>query len=110
RRTELEQISTGYNETDDKLTNSRRELLTVSQAASSLEARALNLQESVRQIAEELIEKRQEREDLLAEHKKLDKNRTKVLNELESEKQLHLDLSQGFEALSASKADLEKQV
>jgi chromosome segregation protein len=110
RRTELEQISTGYNETDNKLTNSRRELLTVSQAASSLEARALNLQESVRQIAEELIEKRQEREDLLAEHKKLDKNRTKVLNELESEKQLHLDLSQGFEALSASKADLEKQV
>jgi chromosome segregation protein len=95
---------------DIELTDLRRELLTVSQAAASLEARSSGLREAVESLREREDEHRLVLEDLIGKKNEFEGRRRKVWTELERERQESLDLARDVESFEANKASISQQL
>lgn len=97
-------------EIDSELTAARREFLTVTQGESSIGARVTSLAETISGIEEREAEARQILEELLEKRLEFEGRRKKVWNELERERQEHLDLARDVETFEVNKATLTQQI
>ncbi len=98
------------NEVDGELTEARRELLSVSQAESSLSARALSLEETVANILEREQDARSVLEELLGKRIDFETRRNKVFASLEKERQMQLDIARDVETMETEKRNLHSSV
>ncbi|MCM2282919.1 MAG: chromosome segregation protein SMC, partial [Bdellovibrionaceae bacterium] len=110
KKTRYEAAQARIDEVDRELTDSRRELLTVSQGESSISARALSLEETIETILERESDARGVLEELLGKKLEFENRRNKVFSSLEKERQMQLDLSRGVETLDAEKKRLQGEI
>ena len=106
----FETSSARIQEIDDELTNSRRELLTVTQGESAIGARVSSLTETIAGIEERESEAQAILTELLEKKLEFEGRRKKVWNELEKERQEQLDLSRDVDTFATNKATLEQQI
>ncbi|MES2964234.1 MAG: chromosome segregation protein SMC [Bdellovibrionota bacterium] len=110
KRDSFENSSSRIQEIDDTLTDSRRELLTVSQGESAISARITSLGEAIAGIEERESEAQAILTELLEKRHEFEGRRKKVWNDLERERQEQLDLSRDVESFAANKASLTSQI
>jgi chromosome segregation protein len=106
----FEGSSARIQEIDDRLSDSRREILTVSQAESSVSARVVSLAETINGIAERESEAQLILTELLEKRHEFEVRRKKVFNDLERERQEQLDLSKDVESFAINKATLTQSI
>jgi chromosome segregation protein len=98
---------------DDQLSEKRREMLTVSQSHTHLEARSVGLSEKIEGLIEELEAARTTAAEHEAQKSEYETRRNDVFSELESERQLQLSIMndvQNFEDnLGVVKAQVEQK-
>jgi chromosome segregation protein len=118
--TRMEQVHTDYiskkqvfdekqsriRELDIKLTDSRRELISMVQAETTLEARVQGLQDSIQSLVEEEAEAQNLSAELNTQFHSIEKNHKTVSALFEKERQLQLSVMNDIEALSANKDHL----
>jgi chromosome segregation protein len=110
KKSTYEESSSRIEEVDTELTNSRRELLTVSQGESGVSARINSMQETIAGLEEREGEARAILEELLEKRLEFESRRKKVYNELEKERQEKLDLARDVETYAANKTMLQNQI
>jgi len=95
---------------DEQLTTERQKLFAIGNLVSSLEAKIQSLQSQI----EDLNEKSEKENIALSEYQdkktEFENHRKKIANQLEIEKQLHLDLSSDTESIQANKKILIEQL
>ncbi|MCB0378130.1 MAG: chromosome segregation protein SMC [Bdellovibrionales bacterium] len=98
---------------DNELSDKRRELLTVSGAETETRAKQGSLQEAVANLDREVNQARTVLDELQIQKEEFEKNRTKVFNQFESERQMQMEIMNDVESLQASRdemnADFEKK-
>lgn len=97
-------------ELDTKLTDSRRELLSMVQAETTLEARVHSLEDLIQSLVEEETEAQQLASELQTQFSAIEKNFKRVSELFEKERQLQLNVVNDIEALSANKEHLSSDL
>ena len=97
-------------EMDDDLTRKRREMLTVSQSESHMEARQLSLQESQENLGVQLENQRQVMGELQEQKKEFESRRNTVFSQLEGERQLHLGIQQNLDTTEQNLLGVKSQL
>jgi len=95
---------------DEKLTQTRRELLTLVQAETTLDARVNALQETIGVLLEDESKAKGLLAELETQHQNIEKNFKKVTEAFEKERQLQLSVVNDVEALSANKSHLSQDL
>ena len=94
---------------DEELTSKRRELLTVSQGESMLEARVLGLGERLADQQEKLERARTILEQLQTQKSEFANRRNQLFSDLEQERQMQLDIMKDVENFAANLDILKNQ-
>lgn len=98
---------------DDQLTTSRRDLISMMQAETSMESRSLSLEENLVGFREQELEAKNILSELENQSRAIEKNHKTVSEAFEKERQLQLSVVADVEALSANRvhlaADLESR-
>lgn len=102
------EIQTHITKADDELTDKRREMLTVSQSVSHMDASRTSLSHRLQEFEERITTARETLAQLEEQRAGLEKERNTVFKNLESERQLQLDIMQDVENFS-SNLDLLKE-
>ncbi|MEO0336972.1 MAG: chromosome segregation protein SMC, partial [Pseudomonadota bacterium] len=95
---------------DDQLSEKRREMLTVSQSHTHLEARSVNLNEKIEGLSEELEMARTTAAEHAAQKSEYETRRNEVFRELESERQLQLSIMNDVQNFEENLAVVKDQV
>lgn len=93
-------------ELDIKLTDSRRELLSMVQAETTLESRVNNIQDMIQNLVEEETEAQNIAQELQNQFSAIEKNFKRVSELFEKERQMQLSVVNDIEALTANKEHL----
>ncbi len=99
-----------FNEIDTELTNKRREQFAFGQTESALDAKVNSLNGQRSEIAERLSDEELKLNELRETHHDFENRRRKVNNQLDSERQLQLDLSSDADSFEANKKILTEQL
>ncbi len=102
----FEESNARCQEIDEVLTQARREVLTVSQAESSADSKIQSLEETLTGIEESEAKALEVKSELDRQLSDFEKRRKRVFNELEEQRQMHLDIVRDVESLQAEKEDL----
>lgn len=94
---------------DESLTSKRREMLTVSQGESMLEARVLSLGERLAEQQEKVERAREILEQLKTQKSEFANRRNQMFSALEQEKQMQLDIMKDVENFAANLEILKNQ-
>jgi chromosome segregation protein len=97
-------------EIDSELSDSRRELLTVSQGEAHISARTSSLQETLAGMTEREAEAQAVLEDLLEKRIDFEARRKRVFNSLEKERQMQMDIMQDVETFETRRQELGQQI
>ncbi len=95
---------------DEELTLKRREMLTVSQSESHMDAKLVSVTERTSAQDEKLVSMRAVHEELKTQQDDFQKRRNKVHASLESERQMQLDIMKDVESFAANLESLQGQV
>lgn len=93
-------------ELDQKLTDSRRELLSMVQAETTLDARVNSIQEIIQSLVEEETEAQNIAQELQNQFSAIEKNYKRVMELFEKERQMQLSVVNDIDALTANKEHL----
>lgn len=107
---ELSQIQARIQQVDQQLTAQRREMLTVSQSETHLDARFQTLNERVREQGERLEQLRSVEMELVTQKDEFEKRRNQTFGKLEGERQMQLDVMKDVENFAANFEILKRQV
>lgn len=107
---ELSQIQARITEVDMQLTTQRREMLTVSQSETHLDARFQSLNEKVKEQTERLETLRQVAHELGEQKSNFEQRRNEVFRKLEGERQMQLDIMKDVENFQENYEILQRQV
>ena len=99
-----------FNEIDNELTNKRREQFAFGQTESALDAKLNSLNGQRSEIAERLSDEELKLNELRETHRDFENRRRKVNNQLDSERQLQLDLSSDADSFEVNKKILSEQL
>ena len=99
-----------FNEIDTELTNKRREQFAFGQTESALDAKVNSLNGQRSEMAERLSDEELKLNELRETHHDFENRRRKVNNQLDSERQLQLDLSSDADSFEANKKILTEQL
>ncbi len=99
-----------FNEIDNELTNKRREQFAFGQTESALDAKVNSLNGQRSEIAERFSDEELKLSELRETHHDFENRRRKVNNQLDSERQLQLDLSSDADSFEANKKILTEQL
>ena len=110
KKERFDSSSSRIDEVDTQLTDSRREMLTVSQGESAISARVTSMRETIVGIEERESEAQAILQELLEKRMEFEKRRKKVFNDLEWERQEQLGLVRDVENFEANKAALTGQI
>jgi len=95
---------------DEELTVARRELLTVSQGESALAARHLSLEEGLLALQERESQAREIQTELLEKKVEFESRRNKIYRQLESERQMQMDLVRDAGTLESERNRLQNEI
>lgn len=104
----FDEITARISEIDSELTNARRELLTVSQAESSLDAKTQGLQEGLESLLQEAAESEELHQELHSQSQNFEKHRRKVSDQYDSERQMHLNIMADVDTLKLQRLAAEE--
>ncbi|MBX3023167.1 MAG: chromosome segregation protein SMC [Bdellovibrionales bacterium] len=107
---ELSTIQARIQTLDQQLTVQRREMLTVSQSETHLDAKFQSLSDKVREQGERLEHLRQIESELQEQKGDFEKRRNQTFSKLEGERQLQLDIMKDVENFQANFEILQRQV
>jgi chromosome segregation protein len=107
---ELSRIQARIQEVDQQLTTQRREMLTVSQSETHLDARFQSLTEKVGEQNERLEQIRQVEAELTTQKAEFERRRNDTFNKLEVERQMQLDIMKDVENFQENFNILQRQV
>lgn len=107
---EFQKIQSRIEAIDTELTTKRREMLTVSQSESHLEAKSQGLNDKVNEIEDRLSHLREVGVELEEQRVQLEKRRNQLFSTLESERQLQLDIMKDVENFEENVQILKNQV
>ncbi len=93
-------------ELDTKLTDSRRELLSLVQAETTLDSRVNSIQDLIQSLVEEEAEAQALSSELQTQFSSIEKNFKRVNEQFEKERQMQLSVVNDIEALTANKEHL----
>lgn len=110
KRSRFQGIQSRIQQVDDELTEKRREMLTVSQSESHLEAREQALQEKLESQQERLENGRLVLNELKTQQEEFKTRRNKIYQQLESERQLQLDIMKDVENFESNLEILKGQM
>lgn len=110
KNVEYKQHQTRIQECDDLLTNHRREMLTVSQGESHLDAKVNSSEEQLSSVREREQSARAILLELEEKKREFETRRNQVFNRLESERQMQLAMMQDVENFVANQAALKSQL
>ncbi len=99
-----------FNEIDTELTNKRREQFAFGQTESALDAKVNSLNGQRSEMVERLSDEELKLNELRETHHDFENRRRKVNNQLDSERQLQLDLSSDVDSFEANKKILTEQL
>lgn len=106
KKTEFDRHQSRIKIVDDQLTTKRREMLTMVQAESTLDARVNTLRDMIKNLVEEEVEAKNILAELSTQRQSIERNHKKVNEAFENERQLQLSVVNDVEALSANKAHI----
>lgn len=95
---------------DEELTVKRRDLIAMGQAASALDAKIQSIDGQVARLNDQESEGQSQLEEIRIQVQDIEKRRHRIQNELDRERQLHLDLSSDVESFEANKKILSESV
>ncbi len=95
---------------DDELTQSRRELITVTQAKTHVEANIVAFQTRLQDVGARKTEIERVLNELTQKKQEFEKHRTKVFGELEKERQLQLGVMTDVKNLEENKVKLSEEL
>ncbi len=107
---ELSVIQNRIREVDQELTAKRREMLTVSQSESHIEAKTHSLSDKIGEIETRLETSRQVLADLQVQSREFEKRRNRLFQQLETERQMQLDIVKDVETYQTNLQVLSRQV
>jgi chromosome segregation protein len=107
---ELSTIQARITQVDMQLTSERREMLTVSQSETHLDARFQSLNEKVKELNERLENLRQVEAELTEQKGQFETRRNEMFRRLEGERQMQLDIMKDVENFQANFEILQRQV
>lgn len=107
---ELAAIQARIREVDQELTAKRREMLTVSQSESHIEAKTLSLNDKIVELESRLENSRQVLADLADQRQEFEKRRNRLFQSLETERQMQLDIIKDTETYQANMQVLQRNV
>ncbi len=110
RKIELDTIQARIRTVDEELTVKRREMLTVSQSESHISAKAAGLEDKLKELDERLENARAVLNDLSTQKDDFEKRRNRLFGQLESERQMQLDIVKDVETYQANLEVLHAQV
>ena len=110
KKSQFEQFEQTIQAVDQRLTQARKELLTVIQAETTLDARVLNLQESIETLVQEEASAQAVQQELENQKQNIEKNFKRVNEAFDKERQLQLSVMNDVEALLANKNHLAQDL
>lgn len=110
KKTHFDDQSQSIQRWEEELTVSRRELLTVMQAESTLDSRLLGLRESLEEIQQKNEELQQQKEEMLDQQKSIQSHHRKVSSAYDKERQLQLEVVNDIDTLEANKKHVEEDL
>ena len=117
QKAEFDRVQARIGEVDDELTQKRKEMLTVSQGHTHLEARMVSVDEKIQTQEEEQRTQSEVLSELKTQSGEFEQRRNKLFKELEEERQMQLSIMQDVEnfednvkQLRESKETKEKEV
>jgi chromosome segregation protein len=110
KASELSTIQARITQVDMQLTAERREMLTVSQSETHLDARFQSLNEKVKELNERLENLRQVEAELIEQKGQFEARRNEMFRRLEGERQMQLDIMKDVENFQANYEILQRQV
>ncbi len=110
KRERFQGIQSRIQTIDDELTTKRREMLTVSQSESHLDAKHMSLQEKLEEQQERLEQGRLVMNELKNQQEEFVERRNKIFKSLESERQLQLDIMRDVENFEENLQMLQAQM
>lgn len=109
KKTEFDRVTTRIAEVDEDLTNKRREMLTVSQGQTHLEARLISFDEKVENEKAEIETQSEVLQELKVQNKEFEKRRNELYKMLDGEKQMQLSIMQDVENFEANAQSLQER-
>jgi len=110
KKSEYDNFQETLKNVDERLTVVRRELLSLVQAETTLDARVNSLQEGIAALLEEETEAKNIMRELENQHELISKNFKKVSESFEKERQMQLSIMNDVEALSSNKNHLAQEL
>ncbi len=110
KKEDFDQVQSRIDEADRELTDARREMLTTTQAESALDSKLQTLIELITQAAESEADALEVRAELMAKQTEFEKNRRKIFDELEGQRQMQLTLVEDVKSLEDQKKSLSESV
>jgi chromosome segregation protein len=95
---------------DEELTTKRRELFAVGQTESSVEAKVQSLASQIEDVRARAENERLSLHDLREKQSEFETRRRKITTELDSQRQLQLDLTSDVDSFEANKKILQEQI
>ncbi len=106
KKSQYDQFEQNILAVDQRLTQTRKELLTMMQAETTMDARVLNLQEVIESLMQEEVEAQALQQELALQKQNIDKNFKRVSEAFEKERQLQLSVMNDVETLLINKNHL----
>lgn len=110
KKSQFEQFEQTIQTVDQRLTQVRKELLTVIQAETTLDARVLNLQEAIESLVQEEASAQAVQQELENQKQNIEKNFKRVNEAFDKERQMQLSVMNDVEALAANKNHLAQDL
>lgn len=110
KNAQLTQVQDRIRQVDEELTSKRREMLTVSQSETHIDAKVASLGEKHQDLNSKLENSRSVLLELSQQREEFEKRRLKIFNQLESERQMQLDIMRDAETFEHNVNHLNEQV
>jgi chromosome segregation protein len=110
RASELSKIQARVSEVDMQLTTQRREMLTVGQSETHLDAKHQSLSEKLKEQGEHLEQMHQVEAELRTQNSEFIQRRNQTFSKLEGERQMQFDIMKDVENFQANHEILTRQV
>ncbi len=109
KREHFQTIQSRIQQVDEELTSQRREMLTLAQSESHMEARLMGLESQSQDQQERLNSAREVLLDLENQHNDFSQRRNKFFAEMEKERQLQLDIMKDVDSFESNLETLKSQ-
>lgn len=109
-KSQFDLINARIIELDHALTEKRKSMLLKSQLESALQAKISATETQISELEDQCRSEQEEFVGIETKFKEFDKRKNRLINDLESEKQLRLDISRDVETFEANKKNLEVRV